>query len=467
MDASCDPDVADQKAVPMASRPKPRSTSDSMFDTALTSVAITGLTLVSGIVLARLLGPEGRGQYGTILFWGQFAISFVALSLFESLTIRLRNRSEPPEHALTLSLIFAIGAFGVVSIVGVIAVEWKFVALNAVPADLFLSAVLIVTLIRLTNKAFVSIESASLAFGRINFDRVLAPTMVVTGAVLLLLIEQSALLWIVIVSIASRIPVLVFRFVRFFRHLFHRVNFELLGEVLRLWPKLYLASIALLLSQQADKLVIVSIWPAEWLGYYFVAYTACGAGFGFAMQAIRITLLPSLAGLPGEERTAKIEQLLRLSILAALMVAIPFWVLAPFLIPLVYGAEFLPAVEYVQGLMFAIALQPANTIVILANKSGERGRPGVEMAVVFLIVFGSGWWISGFSTPASLFASMALANLASLFAGLRHLSKAGEMRYRHSLIPGWKDVTYISGAAKRYTLQIVGKVRSRRKRTTN
>jgi enterobacterial common antigen flippase len=48
-----------------------KSVSRKMVGTVVTSFVLFGLMTVQGIILARMLGPEGRGQYGTAVFYTQ------------------------------------------------------------------------------------------------------------------------------------------------------------------------------------------------------------------------------------------------------------------------------------------------------------------------------------------------------------------------------------------------------------
>src|SRR5262245_26041470 len=52
--------------------------------TAATNVVLGGLTVGSGILVARLLGPEGRGELAAIQLWPLFIVSLGTLGLSEA-----------------------------------------------------------------------------------------------------------------------------------------------------------------------------------------------------------------------------------------------------------------------------------------------------------------------------------------------------------------------------------------------
>ena len=340
---------------------------DSMLDTAMTSIVVTLVTFLTGIMLARLLGPEGRGQYGSILFLSQFITSVLTFALFEALVVRLRNRNEAPEKMLSLSLSFAAGLMAIVCLLALASMMAGVSLVDGVNANVALIAALAAVAIGFTNRAFISIESSALSFGRLNLERILSPTLFLAAASVIFFSVGASLHVILFVYLCAQLPIVILRFRHFWPHIQRRIDVVFMREVLALAPRLFMASGTLALAQHTDRLVVVSVWPSEWLGFYFVAMAACGAGFALGMQAIQITLLPILAGLPVEEKRNKVEKLLRLSFLIAPLMAIAIWMLAPWIIPLAYGSEFTPAVGYVQGLMLSMALNPAITIVVLAK----------------------------------------------------------------------------------------------------
>ncbi len=50
----------------------------SFLSTVSVAFATVGLQLAQGIILARLLGPQGRGEYATAVFWSHF-LMFIGL----------------------------------------------------------------------------------------------------------------------------------------------------------------------------------------------------------------------------------------------------------------------------------------------------------------------------------------------------------------------------------------------------
>ncbi|MEM9234146.1 MAG: oligosaccharide flippase family protein, partial [Pseudomonadota bacterium] len=197
-------------------------------------------------------------------------------------------------------------------------------------------------------------------------------------------------------------------------------------------------------------LILVSIWPMDRLGFYFVAFSAAGAGFAMVSQAIGLTLLPSLAGVEQVQRRDRLERILRYTILAALGFAALIIVTAPFVIPLIFGEAFRPAVAYTQGLALALLFVPIRSVILEANRSAGKGRPGIEMALASLAVFITIYLLTGFASAGHLFLAIGAGNVAAIAMGLRHPVAAGDIRLLHGLVPRPADAFFLMREARNH-----------------
>ena len=113
--------------------------------------------------------------------------------------------------------------------------------------------------------------------------------------------------------------------------------------------------------------------------------------------------------------------------------------------PLIYGSDFAPAADYVQGLLLPMMLLPGMSAISICNRSAERGWPSMEMGLVSLVAFAGGYAATGFTTAAELFATMALANVLSILSGMRHLADHGDIRWSRAILPFPSDVRFLLG----------------------
>jgi O-antigen/teichoic acid export membrane protein len=80
------------------------------LSTVVVSFAIVGLQLVQGVLLARLLGPQGRGEYATAVFWSHF-LMFIGLFGGTELLCRYANDKSYDRMALRRSAL----SFGLIT----------------------------------------------------------------------------------------------------------------------------------------------------------------------------------------------------------------------------------------------------------------------------------------------------------------------------------------------------------------
>lgn len=427
-----------------------------MFDTAFSSGAVMVCTFLTGIAVARLLGPVGRGQFGELVFLGSLFVNFLSLSLFEALVVRLRKRGNAARPALPLALVLALAVFALAACIAPLGVAVGWIRVGNIEGTAITGIVLTICLIEFLNYAFRSVESSTLKFGRINLERVLTPFtfVLLMGGAMALGTRDTVL--VVALFIIAKLPITIIRLVHFRHDLIGPIDRRLGRETIGLGPRLFAGNGTLLFASQVDRIIIMTVWSAAWIGFYFIALSACTVGYTLAQQAVSITLLPTLAGLSADEARDKIHLLLRLSIMLAVAITAGVIITAPFLVPFFYGERFAPAIGFVQGLAVATSFTPALTIVNLANRANERGGPGLAMAICSIAIYALGYVLSGYRQPYDLFAAVTLANGVSFLIGFVSLMRDGLADPR-GIVPRPSDITLFAAAALRYLHQSLRK----------
>lgn len=435
---------------PAAERVPDHSPGKSIIDTAIASGALIVITLLTGIVIARAIGPERRGSYGTILFWSQLGVMVLSISVPDAMIVRLRSRRQEPRLAAPVSIVLILGLLVPATLMGLGASSAGLFSIPEISDSTSTLLILSLLAIGLLNQGLMAIETAGLHFSRVNLDRVLSPALFMLLVILLAAQDLASVLTIVIAFASAKIPILAARAWRFRRDVLGPIDWGLAREVTALGPRLHLATGTLALASQLDRVIVVSLWSSEWIGYYFVAFAAAGAGVSLASQAVQITLLPYLSGMAAEAKREITCRAFRLSLIAGGAVAVPVFLIAPVLVPLAYGQDYDPAIGYVRGLVVPMALLPAHWVVNVANRSSERGRPGVEMAVATLAVYAAVYLATRFREPVHLFAAMLIANVAAIAAGLRHISQMSSAPTGLALVPSTTDFRFLVSAGIKY-----------------
>jgi O-antigen/teichoic acid export membrane protein len=422
---------------------KSPSLSTSMISTSLSSVLFTLLTFASGVVLARCLGEEGRGQYGAAYFWAQFLISLGSLSVFEAAIVR-RDADVPAERYLSSLLVVAaalaiaaIGVFGLATAAGAVNVQ----GVSNATLILFVAAC---ALISLLSRAMSTVENMRHNFKLLNFERLFSPFMFVLFSVAAAFLFGGTVISLMGAFLLSILPLFLLRLRRFRKAIFLPVNLDFSNAAVRLGARFHVAATLTLVATQLDRLILVYAWGPERLGHYFVALSIAGAGLSMVSQALGVTLLPMLSAVHPAVRRQRVERLFRYTIFATAMFVAGIWILAPVAIPIVYGAAFAPTILYAKCLSLALAPLPLRSIVLEVNRSVQKGRPGLEMAAASLVVFLVLFACTQFHRISDLFWAIGLSNVAAIVVGLRHPLAAGDMRLGSALVLTRTDFTYLA-----------------------
>lgn len=441
--------AVDHAAAPAALRAPAVSLSKSMISTSLASCLFTVFTFVSGVVLARTLGEVGRGQYGAATFWSQFLISFGSLSFFEAALVR-RERGAAPEAHLSSLLAGSAILVLLASAVFVGAVELNLVRVPGLSKTALFAFVLGTLALSLLSRSMWTIEEMRQNFRLLNIERVIGPLMFALLSAGAALIGGGSVYGMMATFVLSTLPLLAIRLYRFRHALIGPLQTGYAAASFRLGARFHMAATLNLVATQLDRLIVVSIWAPERQGHYFVAVSVAGAGLSVVSQALGLTLLPMLAGVEGAARRDRVERLLRYTILATVLLVGVIYALTPIAVPLVYGPRFTPAIAYAQGLCLALAPLPVRAIVLEANRSLQKGRPGVEMALASLAAFLGVFLVTRFAQVSDLFVAIGLSNLAAIAVGLRHPCASGDLRLGSALVPRIGDFGFLASELVRY-----------------
>ena len=411
----------------------------SMAQAALAAAGVFALTLAAGVVVARMLGPEDRGTYGTLLLWVQVAAGLGSLSVYDAALVRLREGGAAPGGALP----FLCGTGCVMTALAA--------AVAAASGALSIGHLLFVgagTALAFALRALTALDLAALSFGFLNAERVATPGLFLAAALAVWALG-GGLGWLLAAFLAAKLPALAVKARRARAHREMSADPDLAARTLALAPRLLLSSGAVMLAGQMPLLAAGLTWDEARLGALFVAHAACGAGLGLAMQALRLTLLPALAGRSAPERRRLTEGLFRIALILGPLGALPVAALAPWLLPLVYGAPFAEAAPLARLLAPSLALLPALTVLHEASRAAGLGRVGAEMGAAALAVWALGWAAGGYAGPPALGLAAALAAAASIAAGLAGLARRGAVSLGPALLPGPADLRRLAALLSR------------------
>ena len=344
-------------------------------ETFATRVLLIGIGLITSVIVARILEPEGRGFYAVAAAVGAIGVQFGNLGLHASNTYYVaKDRSLLPGlvgNTLVVSFIFggggAFAAWIVFSLWPALAPVNGFlliIALTWVPFGL----------------AYMLIQNLLLGLQEVRAYNVVELTTKILSVCLIALVIALNLTNVETVFFAGLVSLLISFLWALWRlkpylHKIPLPSLLLFKENIRYGLKAYLAAFFAFLVLRIDLLMVKYILGSEQAGYYSIAATMADMVYMLPV-VIGTILFPKLSALSDNrkkwELTKKISYgvgcLMIVLVVAAVLLAKP---VTGFL----YGKAFLPAVPAFIWLMPAILLLSVNTILI--NYFASIGMPKI------------------------------------------------------------------------------------------
>jgi O-antigen/teichoic acid export membrane protein len=391
----------------------------SVIGTVSTSFAVFGLTAIQGIILARLIGPQGRGEWGTATFYTQ-TLTYIGLMGAQFVVARRAARDPASRQQLSRSVIRFGMLSGLVTI-GAVAV----LAFTLLPAEkTSLAPLCVVCALALpleqTRLLLLAVDQGSGNFRRYNVVQLITSLVLPCLLLVMWINGQTSVTSLVLLTLVAPVVGLSLRWV--------------LGDERRMHPAPAAPSVPTLLKEGSPYLLSSAVGDIYgrldsflilWLASFSAQglYAAAVPAAGLLMVAPDALALFSFNATSRQGEAMSVQRLLHGSLLVILfqtVTAVVFALAIAPLITIVYGNSFAGAVP------FALALIPANALGGLAKVADGhlRGRGKIKIGVQARLVASAVMVVTTFVT----------------FSWLRELSIPVAASFSHgilSLILGW------------------------------
>jgi O-antigen/teichoic acid export membrane protein len=332
------------------------------------------MNVVTGVLLARALGPHDRGVLAAVVLWPSMLAAVGSLGNVEATTFHAGRMRVALGSLVSTTLMIAITESLVLVGLGLLIAP---IVYQDYGSGTLTVALLFLTFIPL-NLSTLSLMAVLNGVQRFQLYQILRLSVVFVTLVLLaglalageLSVESAVVSYLAANAITTAAAaILVAHAVRSLS----RPRLTLARQLLSFGLRSHTSAVPGLFNQRLDQLVIsVFLAPAK-LGLYVIATTLTSAtavvGYSVAMVA-----LPTLARLePGTERTATGRRLVVLTLVLSAGVSVPLFVLAPQIIDVFFGRGFHAATDAARVLLIgAVFFSMARTLE--ASLQGV-GRP--------------------------------------------------------------------------------------------
>jgi O-antigen/teichoic acid export membrane protein len=349
-------------------------------DTALTLMArVIGLALalLSSVIIARALGPDGTGVYTlTILFplliltfanlgLGPATVYYVAQEKYSLREVFGNNTLLSAIIGVAASLAgFALIAFFPQRIFPDVPRSYLVLALILVPANLFSQQY--VNQILLGARRIKEFNAVSVA-DKFLFLLVLFVVTVAFG------LGVGGAIWATVLSSLLLCVVLFFWLRRIAGGVRLRLDFQYIRDALRYGVKAHLGNIIGFLNYRIEVFLLGAFLPASAVGFYAVA-VGLAEKLWFVSESASIVLFPTVSAERDEqERKAFTPLVSRTILLITAIGAVALLLVSQWIIVFFYSEEYLPTIQLFRILLPGIVFLSAGRI--LANDIAGRGRP--------------------------------------------------------------------------------------------
>ena len=393
------------------------------IQTLLTNVLILGVNVGTGVITARLLGPDGRGAQAAMVLWPQFLAYALTLGLPSSMLYNLKQFPEKASRLFSASLLIGTPLGILATLVGVVFIP-RWITEYPTEVVVFAQWLMLTAPVWLLALVFTYILQAREEFGLYNISRYAQPLITLVALVLLAVFYRLTPLNAAMAYVLAIVPIFLWMLVRLWK--IYRPSLWDLRPVLGNLTSYGLRSYGVnlfgpIVAGQLDRVLVVGLLQPSLMGLYVVALSL--SRILTALQnAVASVFFSKASGRSTDEVITLVGRAVRVSTTGTLLVALGLGLLGPFVMGLVYGPDFLGAVLVFRILLLEAVLGGATWV--LAHAFMALDRPGtvsvmqgvgVGLSVPLLLLLIPRYGLAGAGTALLIATAVRLAGVLISF----------------------------------------------------
>ena len=346
-----------------------------VLHTLAANVLIQGINVGTGVLTARVLLAQGRGELAAIILWPQFLAYMLTLGVPVSLVYHIKRHPDMQEAFTAAALVVGVVMGLVAALVGVVGIPlWlhQYSAADVLQAQLLMA----IAPVGLVSVILFSAIQAREAFGYYNLFRYLNSILVLLALVLFALVGRLTVATAAWAYMLAGLPAFAWNLWWVRRHLRPSLRgaraaaVPLLHYGLRAWGSDLLGTV----GDQLDRLLVVGLLAPFELGLYVVAQSLAGL-VSFVPNAVIPVLLPKAAGRTTGEALSTVGHAAGRTCVAMLVLGVPLFAVGDHVLRIVYGTTFAEAGTVFRLLLVAAVL--SGVASVLSQAFLALGRPGI------------------------------------------------------------------------------------------
>ncbi len=343
--------------------------------TFLTRAVVLAINIATGMITARFLGPDGRGEQAAMVMWPSLIANLMTFGLPSALVFNLKKYPQEKDSIFSAAIFTGIIISLISTIIGIVFIpywmrQYTTDIIKASQAFMILTPVLFLSIL------FASTLEALGNFSDSNKFRYAPLLMTVSSLILLAWTGTISPLY---ASMAYSLPAIPITFFMV-RSILKELNFTkkrlkvASSRLFKYGIRSYGIDLLGTLSAQIGTILVVGLLSATSLGFYSVCFNITRT-LGTLQSSLVTVIFPKAAGRPTQEVVDMVGQAARISIAGLGTLSIILILLANTILSLLYGPEFLTATLLFRILLIESLL--SCTTWLLTQAFMAAGRPGL------------------------------------------------------------------------------------------
>jgi O-antigen/teichoic acid export membrane protein len=345
------------------------------IQTFLSRILILATNVATGVITARFLGSQGRGEQTAIILWPQFLAFSLTFGLPSALVYNLKRYPESKSKLFSASLFLATILGFVAMMVGVVFIPF-WLSNYSIYVIRDAQWMMLATPLVLLGVIFTAALESEGKFGIANQSRNFLPlaTLGLLGG--MAITQTLTPLTSGLAYVLPSLPISVWIFMYLWQLLkpqWKELNISC-RQLLSYGVRSYGIDLLGTLAGQLDQVLVIGLLSPSSMGMYAVALSLSRMLNVFQASIVTV-LFPKIAAMPLVEVVSLTGQVTRLNLFLTLLIGIILMALGPIVLQVLYGSEFMEAVAVFRILIIEVIL--AGTTMILAQAFMALGRPGM------------------------------------------------------------------------------------------
>lgn len=335
--------------------------------------AIQLANIVSGVMAARMLLPEGRGQLAAVMLWPGLIAIIGLLSIDQAVTFHAAVRRD------RISVIVVSG-FALTSVLAVVSMLVCYFVLpfvlGAKYAAIYRSGQLYILFIPLNyfGLLLVAGQQGSLRVSLWNVLRALVPVAYVVTVGVFYAAGWADVAGFTIASLVANLVMVLVGLWFFSRDGSRstRVDFDVIANLLRYGISVHLGVLIAVAAQRLDQTMIAFFLPPDALGVYVVA-GSIASGVSLAAGTIGMLAFPKIAAQNTIEKKAiLVGRYFRLTAFLTLTSALVVFAASPTLISILFGPNYVAAISLCRIMILGTIPAALTYLLVAAYRAFNR-----------------------------------------------------------------------------------------------